>query len=200
MWERTVIDELIDVSLSMFRKNFLGIFHGSLSAKLEEDHFLINKRESIFDEMRNDDFIELYAKRDYRWKQASIDAEIHNNIYKYVSHAKYVAYTMPPYTTAYSLDITHITPKDYFGYQAFRELEIYDPGNFDTWYERAPNEVYRYFKQNNRKIMVIKGYGVYTCHRDLPTLVKNIAILENSCRLLHFSQEHHSGRKNYTLR
>jgi len=199
MLQRGVIDELIDVSLSMFRKNFLGIFHGSLSAKLEEDRFLINKRESIFDEMRHDDFIELYAKRDYRWKQASIDAEIHNNIYKYVSYAKYIAYTMPPYTTARSLDNRNIVPKDYFGYQTFGELEIYDPGNFDTWYERAPNEIYHYFKEYDRKIMIIKGYGVYTCHRDLPTLVKNIAILENSCRLLHFSQEQNSGRKSFPL-
>lgn len=197
--KRTVIDELIDVSLSMFRKNFLGIFHGSLSAKIEEDRFLINKRESIFDEMAEEDFIELYSKRDYRWKQASIDAEIHSNIYKYVSSAKYISYTMPPYTTAYSLDVSRIYPKDYFGYQAFGQLEIYDPKNFDTWYERAPNEIYHYFKRNNTNIMIIKGYGIYTYHRDLPTLVKHIAILENSCRLLHFSQEHSAGRKNFSL-
>ncbi len=199
MVEKNVIEELIDVSLSMFRKNFLGIFHGSLSAKIEEDHFLINKRESIFDEMTENDFIEIYSKPDYRWKQASLDAEIHNNIYKYVSSAKYIAYTMPPYATAYSLDISTIRPKDYFGYQTFGELTIYDPKNFDTWYERAPNEIYRYFKEHETNIMVIKGYGVYTCHRDLPTLVKQIAILENSCRLLHFSQEHSAGRKNFSL-
>ncbi len=197
--QKNVIEELTDVSLSMFRKNFLGIFHGSLSAKIEEDHFLINKRESIFDEMGEEDFIELYSRRDYRWKQASIDAEIHSNIYRYVSYAKYIAYTMPPYTTAYSLDIASIRPKDYFGYKTFGELQIYDPGSFDTWYERAPNEIYHYFKKNDTNIMVIKGYGVYTCHRDLPTLVKHIAILENSCRLLHFSQEHFAGRRNFSL-
>lgn len=31
------------MSLSMFRKGFLGIFHGSISARLEQDKFIINK-------------------------------------------------------------------------------------------------------------------------------------------------------------
>ena len=196
---KSLIEELIDVSLSMFRKNFFGIYHGSISAKIEEDRFLINKNDAIFDEVDEDDFIELYSRRDYRWKQASIDAEIHANIYKYVSSAKYITYTMPPYTTAYSMDIRTIYPKDYFGYKTFKELPIYDPKNFDTWYERASNEIYHYFKQHETNMMVIKGYGVYTYHRDLHELVKYLAILENSCKLLHFSQEHGAGRRNFPL-
>ncbi len=183
----------------MFRKNFFGIYHGSISAKIEEECFLINTSDAIFDEVDDDSFIKLYNKRDYRWKQASIDAEIHANIYKYVSSAKYITYTMPPYTTAYSLDINTIVPRDYFGYKIFRELTIYDPKNFDTWYERAPNEIYQYFKEYSTNMMVIKGYGIYTYHRDLTELVKHIAILENSCKLLHFSQEHSAGRRNFPL-
>jgi len=197
--KKSLTDELIDVSLSMFRKNFFGIYHGSISAKIEEDTFLINKVDAIFDEVEPDDFIKLYARRDYRWKQASIDAEIHANIYKYISSAKYVTYTMPPYTTSYSMDIPTILPKDYFGHRTFGELPIYDPKNFDTWYERAPNEIHHYFKQHETNMMVIKGYGVYTYHRDLHELVKYLAILENSCKLLHFSQVHNSGRRNFPL-
>ena len=197
--KKDLIEELIDVSLSMFRKNFFGIYHGSISAKIEEDIFIINKANTIFDETESDDFIKLYAKRDYRWKQASIDAEIHANIYKYISSAKYITYSMPPYTTSYSLDIPAIVPKDYFGYKIFGELPIYDPKNFDTWYERASSEIYQYFKEYPQKVMVIKGYGVYSYHRDLRELLKYLAILENSCKMLHFSQEHNLSRKNFPL-
>ncbi len=183
----SLIEELKEVSLSMFRKNFLGIFHGSLSAKIEEDSFIINKRESIFDEMKHQDFIKLYSKPDYRWKQASIDAHIHANIYKYVSNAKYITYAMPPFATAFSITHSHFYPKDYFGNKHLGELEIYDSKDFVTWYDRAPEEIYKYFKNNNTNIMLIKGYGIYACHRDLHTLVKEVALLENSCKLLHYS-------------
>ena len=40
-----IFKNLKTISLSMFRKNFFGIFHGSLSVKLEEGHFLINKKD-----------------------------------------------------------------------------------------------------------------------------------------------------------
>ncbi len=182
-----LIEELKEVSLSMFRKNFLGIFHGSLSAKIEEDSFIINKRESIFDEMKDEDFIKLYTKTDYRWNQASIDAHIHANIYRYVSNAKYIAYAMPPFATSHSIKHENFYPKDYFGNKHLGKLEIYNPGSFDTWYDRAPNEIYKYFKKNNTNLILIKGYGIYACHRDLHTLVKEIALLENSCKLLHYS-------------
>ncbi len=197
--KKDLIDALIDVSLSMFRKNFFGIYHGSISAKIEEETFLINKGDAIFDEVQSDDFIKLYAKRDYRWKQASVDAEIHAGIYKYISSAKYITYTMPPYTTAYSMDISTIVPRDYFGYKTFKELHIYDPGNFDSWYDRASSEIYKYFKEHETNVMVIKGYGVYSYHRDLRELLKYLAILENSCKMLHYSQEHNLSLRSFPI-
>ena len=194
-----LIKELKDVSLSMFRKNFLGIFHGSISAKLEEDSFIINKKESIFDDMQDSDFIELHSKKDGRWSEASLDSDIHANIYKYVSSAKYIAYAMPPFTTSYALDFSTIYPKDYFGKEKFDKIEVYDPKNFDTWYERSPNEIYQHFKKADIDMMVIKGYGVYAYNRNLISLVKNIAILENSCKILHYSLHNKIGRKNHSL-
>ncbi len=196
--EKKLINELKEVSLSMFRKNFLGIFHGAISAKTEEDCFIINKRESIFDEMKDNDFIELYSKHDYRWKQASIDANIHANIYKHISNAKYITYAMPPYATAYSLNYTSLYPKDYFGYKTLGEIQIYDPKNFDTWYDRADTEIYQHLKREDTNIMLIKGYGIYACHRDLHTLVKHIALLENSCKILHQSTAYKTGR-NFSI-
>ncbi len=183
--EAHIKQELKAASLSMFSKNFVGIFHGSISSKVEEGKFIINSRDAVFDNLSDKDFIELYTKKDYRWTNASIDADIHLNIYQYISEAKYISYSMAPYMTAYALKHDKIVPKDYFGDQIINELAVYDPGNFNTWYSRAKDEIQQYFADHDSDMMLIKGYGLYTYSRDLKTLIKKIAILENSCKILH---------------
>ncbi len=180
---KPLIDDLIELSLSMFRKNFFGIFHGSLSSKIEEDKFIINTEDAIFDELRQEDFITLRFKEDYRYKTASIDSFIHKNIYKNISDAKYICYAMPHNITAYSLSHDNFKPKDYFGNLIYPSINIYDSKDFKSWYDRAPNEIADYFKNQN-DLMIIKGYGIYTYSRDLTQLVKKIAIIENSAKIL----------------
>ena len=184
-----VIGQLKDISLSMFRKNFFDIFHGSISARVEYNRFIINKKDAIFDALSCNDLIELTSKKDYRWNDASIDAGIHLMLYKNISEAKYVCYAMPPFTTAFTLTNSVIIPQDYFGYKEFGNIEIYDPKQFDDWYERADVEICKYMKENQTNIMIIKGYGIYAYDRDLRQLAKNMAIIENSCRLLHRTNE-----------
>ncbi len=179
-------NEMKSVALSMFRKNFFGIFHGSISARTEKDQFIINKKNAIFDNLENRDFIKLYSKKDYRWNEASMDADIHLNIYKNISEAKYIAYVMPPFTTSYALTHQSIKPLDYFGYKIIKEICVYDPKQFDDWYERAEIEIYNYMKKNTTNIIIIKGYGIYLFDRDLQQIAKTIAIIENSCKILHY--------------
>lgn len=185
--EQYLIDELKNVSLSMFRKDFIGIFHGSVSARVEHNKFIINKKDAIFDDLKKGSFIELYSKKDYRWNEASMDADIHLNIYKNINEAKYVCYAMPPFLTAYSLAHSSITPKDYFGSMHFNTLPIYDPKLFDDWYERADVEIFRQLKEQKRQVLIIKGYGVYLYDRDIHQIAKNIALLENSAKLLYYA-------------
>jgi L-fuculose-phosphate aldolase len=174
----------------MFRKDFFGIYHGSISAKTESNRFIINTKEAVFDSLDNNSLIELYFKRDYRWNQASIDAKIHYNIYSQISDAKFICFSMPPFTTAYSLKHNIIEPKDYFGDQEIGSIDIIDPKQFDDWYDRAQSEISYYFQTKKTNIMVIRGYGVYAFNRDLHEMAKQLAILEKSCRLLmlHGSQ------------
>ena len=91
---------------------------------------------------------------------------------------------MPPFTTAYSLKHNIISPKDYFGHQEIGSIEIFDPKQFDDWYDRAQSEITYYFQTKKTNIMVIRGYGVYAFNRDLHEMAKQLAILEKSCRLL----------------
>ena len=172
------------LALSMFRKDFFGIYHGSISAKVESNRFIINTKEAIFDAIDNNNLIELYFKKDYRWNQASIDANIHHSIYSQISDAKFICFSMPPFTTAYSLEHNVITPKDYFGYKELGSIDIIDPGQFDDWYDRAQSKIAHYFQTNKTDMMIIKGYGVYSFNRDIHEMAKKLAILEKSCRLL----------------
>jgi len=176
--------KLSSLALSMFRKDFFGIYHGSISAKTESNRFIINTKEAIFDAIDESNLIELYYKKDYRWNQASIDASIHFSIYSQISEAKFISFSMPPFTTAYSLDHNIISPKDYFGHKEIGSIEIVDPKQFEDWYDRAESEIAYYFQTKKTNIMVIRGYGVYAFNRDIHDMAKKLAILEKSCRLL----------------
>ena len=176
--------KLSTLALSMFRKDFFGIYHGSISAKTESNRFIINTKEAIFDALDDVNLIELYFKKDYRWNQASIDAKIHYSIYSQISEAKFICFSMPQFTTAYSLQHNIIEPKDYFGHKEIGRIEIIDPRQFEDWYDRADSEIAYYLQTNKTNIMVIRGYGVYAYSRDIHEMAKKLAVLEKSCRLL----------------
>jgi L-fuculose-phosphate aldolase len=184
-----LLSELKHISHSMFSKNYFGVFHGSISAKVAINAFVINKKEAILDEINENQFIELTCdeKKDYRWKNASVDVNIHKAIYQMLPNAKYISYTMPPYATAFSLDHSLLVPKDYYGEIILKEIPIYDPKDFSDWEERGPYEISNFFKKNNTHLLLIKGFGLISYDRDLTEMVKKVAILENSCRLLTIS-------------
>ncbi|MBU0632254.1 class II aldolase and adducin N-terminal domain-containing protein [bacterium] len=189
MNKQVVQSQIKTFSLSMFRKDFFGIYHGSISAKTDSNQFIINTDDAIFDSLDERTLIELNFQKDYRWKQASLDADIHKNIYSQISDAKFITFTMPPFTTAYSLDHNVIIPKDYFGYMEIGRLDIVNPQQFEDWYDRAESEITKYLKTNDTDIMVIRGYGIYAYNRDIHLMAKKLAILEKSCRLLMLERD-----------
>lgn len=185
-----LLNKLHDVSLSMFRKNFFGIFHGSISARLSRDEFMINKAQAVFDNLNPQSLIPLKIQKDYRWNEASIDTPIHAQIYHAHPDAKFIAYAMPPYSVSYSLKNDILCPLDFFGQMILgKKITILDPGDYKTWYERATQEIVQYFAQQEQKFALIKGYGIYAFDRDLYALAKTIALLENTCKVLHYNAD-----------
>ena len=185
MIDQNTIQLLSDLSFSMFSKNFFGIYHGSLSAKLDQYNFMINTKDAVFDNIDENSFCRLNMnKQDFRWNIASMEAHVHSTIYTNIHEAKYIAFGMPIYTTSYSLVNDNIIFEDYFGKTMFGEISIYNPGDFSTWYKRNALEIMKYLKNSSNNMMIIKGVGTYIYDRDIHELVKKIAILENSCRLL----------------
>lgn len=185
MIDQSITKQLSNLSLTLFRKNFFGIYHGAISAKLDHNSFIINTADAIFDEMDEKSFCELnMSKRDYRWKIASIESHIHATIYNNIHEAKYIAFGVPIYTTAYTFDHDMIVLNDYFGKTTFGKIPVFDPGDFTSWYDRNALEITKYLKETNTHVMIIKGVGIYVYDRDINDLVKKVAIIENSCRLL----------------
>jgi len=183
--DKKIVELLSNISLALFRKNFFGIYHGSISSKVEHNKFIINTKEAIFDEIDRSSLCQLEMNNyDYSWKLASLEADIHNSIYNQIHEAKYIACGMPPYTTAYALEHDTIEFEDYFGKTLFGKLEVYDAGDFNSWYDRNQLEITKFFIQSSSHVMVIRGVGVYVYDRDINELIKKVAILENSCRLL----------------
>jgi len=186
--DKHLIEEIKHISLSMFHKNFFGVYHGSISARVSNHDFIINKKDTILDEVTVDSLIRLNClKHDYRWNSASHDAEIHKHIYRTISSAKYISYTIPPYTTAYSLKHSKVSPLDYFGRKILGDVIVYNPKNFNDWLERAPYEIPQFFHKNDTHLLLIKGFGLISYDRDIIEMAKKISILENSCRLLVLS-------------
>ncbi len=180
--------QIVSFSLSMFRKEFFGIYHGSVSAKSDNTRFIINTKDAIFDHMNDSQLIELYFQKDYRWNEASIDAAIHHNIYRQISDAKFITFSMPPFTIAYSLLHSFIEPQDYFGIKEMPQVEVFDPKSFDQWYERAATEIPKALLKSELEFVIIRGYGIYAYNRDLHAMAKQLAVLEKSCRILMLQQ------------
>jgi len=183
-----LIEDIKHVSLSMFNKNFFGVYHGSISARVSTQSFIINKTDTILDEVTENSLIRLDCqKKDYRWNSASSDVEIHERIYQTISNAKYISFTMPPYATAFSLKHGKVLPRDYFGKTILKEVLVYDPKSFDDWQERAPHEISQFFRKNDTHLLLIKGFGLISYDRDIIEMAKKVSVLENSCRLLALS-------------
>ena len=142
--------------------------------KLSQIAFLSTQKKRFLTLSQN--MIELYFTKDYSWTQASIDSNIHHHIYSQIIDAKYISFTMPPFTTAYALNHNIIRPKDYFGYTELGTIEIVDPKSFENWYDRAQSEISHYFQTKKTNIMIIRGYGVYSFNSDLHVKAKRFAI------------------------
>jgi len=200
MIDKKVVKHLSEISLALFSKNFFGIYHGSISKKVDHNSFIINKKDAIFDEIDSNSLCKLKMdEEDYSWKFASIESHIHSSIYHQIHEAKFIVCGMPPYTSAYALVHDEIIFEDYFGKTLFGKIIVHDPGDFESWYDRNRYEIPTLLKFATNHILVIKGVGVYIYDRDMTELVKKVAILENSCRILSLKSQFKIEEKVFKL-
>jgi len=184
MQKKYLKEKLEKVACSLYDKDLLGIHLGSISFRSESAKFVINKREAFFNQLDSDSMIELHFQTDYRYNQASKDATIHQQIYHNFLDAKFVLFVSSAAIITYTLKHDILYPKDFFAKSEFGILEIYDIGDTKSWKQRKNGEIMNYFKEQDKKIMLIRGYGVYIYGRDIYEMVRKIEILERSCKVL----------------
>lgn len=180
-----IISQIQMLSSSMFKKNFFGISHGSISAKLSQNSFIINKNDAFLNQINEKNLSFLKFNKDYSWNEASSDCEIHKSIYENIPEAKFICFACPSYTLSMSLNHDFITPQDYFGEIFLEEIRIYNPKNYEDWEDRSQTEIYRYMLEQKQNFVVVKGYGIFAYGRTSYELGKIIDLIENSCKIIY---------------
>ena len=184
-----IIDQITKVSRCMFNAGLFGIFHGSISGRISQEKFVVNRRNAILDSVDESALILLDINYDYRYNDASMDAYIHAGIYESFSEAKFIVFAAPPAVIAFSLKNTTLNPSDYFGFIGLSQsVPILDPKDYETWEERANVDIVRFLKQSQQEFVIIRGYGIYAFGRDLTYVAKLIALIEHSCHIITLSQ------------
>ena len=184
MKKKYLNEKIKKVAYSLYDKDLFGIRLGSISFRSEGAKLVINKSDAFFNQLDDDSIIELHFQPDYRYNQASKDATIHQQIYHNFLDAKFVLLVPSATIIAYTLKHDILYPKDFFAKSEFGILEIYDIGDIKSWKQRKNGEIINYFKEHDKKMMLIRGYGVYIYGRDIYEMVRKIEILERSCKVL----------------
>ena len=160
-----ILKRLQPICHSMFKKNLLGIFHGSVSAKIDDYKFVINTKNAMFNNLQEKDLIELRIK-DNAYNLASSHTSLHRNIYENISSAKYICIMCSDYAMSYSLKANEIKPLDYFGHKHLKKVPVVDIGSFDSWDERMTSFIYAKFKELDTNIISFKDM-VFVCIQEI---------------------------------
>jgi len=176
---------LSSISKMLFDSSLFGLYDGSISSKRDHNDIVINKKECFYANVNIDRFCELNIdEKNYNWRLASINANLHLDIYNNFHEAKYIITSMPQYISALSFLVDEIIPKDYYGIQYFGKVKVYVPDDLCNWHKNARSTIVKYFNDSKHNIVVIRGIGFYAYDRDLYKLIKTISVLEDSCRVL----------------
>lgn len=177
----TILDEYKLTAKLLYEKNMLNIAVGSISLKLENDKMVINNQnKSVYEE----DFCKIVHinKKDLSWKETSQDIEIHARIYKDNTSAKAILNVFPINIITYSLNHTYFKPIDYQGQQILQKVKIIEIDDLQKWEENKDFIISKSLK--DKKIVIIRGFGVYIIARDIKQAIKKAIILENSAYIL----------------
>jgi L-fuculose-phosphate aldolase len=182
--EKEDVELLRNISSSMFHRNLISMTQGSISIKKTVDTFIINKKNALLNNITQSSLIELNISSHFLWKLANIEVSIHAAIYSNILSAKYVACIRSESIIAYTLNHSEIIPVDYIGTIYNKKIPIYDPKIFSDWGSRAPTEITKYMQKTGSTVVILKGIGMYACNRDIDSLVKEVDIIDSSCKIL----------------
>lgn len=111
---------------------------------------------------------------------ASLDANLHRQVYRRNPLARAVMHSHGPYSTAMTLNGEDFLPSDFEGQYYFQRIPVLDIP-YAEYVQQAPTAVAETLAEY--PVAVVRGHGVYVCAESLDLAYKWTSSFESSARL-----------------
>ncbi|HEB98836.1 MAG TPA: class II aldolase/adducin family protein [Thiotrichales bacterium] len=118
---------------------------------------------------------------------ASLDAALHQAVYRANPEARAVLHSHGPYSIALTLDGKDFTPADFEGYYYFGTVPVIPDIPYDRYVEEAPARVAEVLREH--PITLVRGHGVYAWGKTLNLAYKWTCSLESSARIAFLARQ-----------
>lgn len=185
MQENFSTDSIIQYSKKLYNKGFFSFFKGSISKRINDDLIFINRQGCMFDSLTQQDIIKVNIKYSLLTDEASSDSLTHFKIYQNIAEAKYIIFAVPTYTNLISFRYDELLPLDHIGKLFLEKINIHNLNDYMNRDKYLPNLIYKLMKEDGKKLLIIKGYGVYIYDTNIINIVKTLDILEESSKIIY---------------
>ena len=117
---------------------------------------------------------------------ASLDAPLHQAVYRHNPAARAVLHSHGPYTVALTLGSGDFIPPDFEGQYYFRCVPVLDIA-YEDYLRESPQRVAEALVDNH--IVVVRGHGVYAAGESINLAYKWINSLELSAKTAYIAAQ-----------
>lgn len=161
------------------RQHGLNDSHSGNASVREGDHFWITPTGACADSLQPDELVRCPVDGEIP-AGASLDAPLHQAVYRRVADAATVLHSHGPHAIAMTFDGRDFVPDDFEGRYYFERIPVLDIA-FDDYVSESPQRVAASLARI--PVCVVRGHGVYVCAPDLDLAYKRTCSFESSARL-----------------
>lgn len=151
---------------------------GNASCRTDESQYLVTPTGACADLLRPEDLIEANVHANPP-AGASLDSELHRQVYLANPEANAVLHSHVPYLLAMTMGGTDFIPTDFEGLYYFGHINVINLPHEEVL-TGASNEVPKVLKDH--PIVVVRGHGAYAQGRDLEQAYKWVCSAELSAK------------------
>lgn len=165
----------------LLRQHGLNDSHSGNASIRQESGFIITKTGACADLITEADLVPCPSQgKPQTSPAASLDADIHRDIYQHCPQYNAVLHAHNPYTIALTLNEKQFSPVDFEGQLYFAELKTVecDPENY---LDIMPARISQAIQQN--PIAIVRTHGVYVAAETMELAYKWLCSLEQSAKI-----------------
>lgn len=117
---------------------------------------------------------------------ASLDAPLHQLVYRHNPEARAVLHSHGPYTVALTMDGNDFQPPDFEGWYYFKSIPVISIP-YETYLEEAPVRVAEVLAR--RPLVVVRGHGLFACAPSVNLAYKWTCSLELSAKTAFLARQ-----------